>query len=392
MGRALLLLLALLAAPAASAETLRVATYDVELSQKGAGQLLALLLKDPAAKPDPKLEGALAAILEARPDVLLLSGFDHDLHGRALEAFAARLRSAGLDYPHRFAEPVNAGEASGLDLDGDTLLMGWGDAHGWGRFPGNGGMAILSRWPLDTAAARSFRTLRWSMLPGADLPRDAAGGLWPSPEAAGARRLSSRSHWDVPVVLGGGGRLHLLAAGPTPPLYDGEERSNKLRNRDELRLWARYLDGVPLTDDAGVTAPAPEAPVVVLGDLAIDPADGAGLRDGIAGLLAHRRLQDPEPESRGAAAAATLGAMPATTARRPSTPPTSTTSRARAISAWIMSCPTPGWPSPGPAWSGPRRDRWRAGLPPALPISWSGWTSPCPDPLCLPGQPLPVLL
>lgn len=307
MGRALLLLLALLAAPAASAETLRVATYDVELSQKGSGQLLALLLKDPAAKPDPKLEGALAAILEARPDVLLLSGFDHDLHGRALEAFAARLRSAGLDYPHRFAEPVNAGEASGLDLDGDTLLMGWGDAHGWGRFPGNGGMAILSRWPLDTAAARSFRTLRWSMLPGADLPRDAAGGLWPSPEAAGARRLSSRSHWDVPVVLGGGGRLHLLAAGPTPPLYDGEERSNKLRNRDELRLWARYLDGVPLTDDAGVTAPAPEAPVVVLGDLAIDPADGAGLRDGIAGLLAHRRLQDPEPESRGAAAAATLG-------------------------------------------------------------------------------------
>lgn len=45
----------------------------------------------------------------------------------------------------------------------------------------------------------------------------------------------------------------------------------------------------------------------MLGDLAIDPADGAGLRDGIAGLLAHRRLQDPEPESRGAAAAATLG-------------------------------------------------------------------------------------
>lgn len=310
MGRALFLFLFLtlaLAAPAARAESLRVASYDVELSQKGAGQLLALLLKDPAAKPDPKLEGALAAILEARPDVLLLSGFDHDLRGRALDAFAARLRSAGLDYPHRFAEPVNAGEPSGLDLDGDTLPMGWGDAQGWGRFPGNGGMAILSRWPLDTAAARTFRRLRWSSLPGAELPRDATGGLWPSREAAEARRLSSRSHWDVPVILGGGRRLHLLAAGPTPPLYDGAERSNQLRNRDELRLWARYLDGVPLTDDSGVTAPAPDAPVVVLGDLGIDPFDGAGLRDGIAGLLAHRRLQDPKPESRGAAAAATLG-------------------------------------------------------------------------------------
>lgn len=37
------------------------------------------------------------------------------------------------------------------------------------------------------------------------------------------------------------------------------------------------------------------------------PPTAPASRDGIAGLVAHRRLQDPKPESRGAAAAATLG-------------------------------------------------------------------------------------
>lgn len=304
---ALLLAALLLPAAAAAAGTLRIATYDTELSRKGAGQLVHDLGKPPGGKRDPRLEAVLAAIAAARPDVLLLSGFDHDRNGRALAAFAARLRRQGLDYPHSFAPPVNAGEPSGLDLDGDGLLMGWADAHGWGRFPGSGGMAILSRLPLDAAAARSFRTLRWADLPGASLPRDWTGNPWPSPEAAETRRLSSRAHWDVPLVLPGGGRLHLLAAGPTPPLYDGKEQSNKLRNRDELRLWTAYLDGVAIADDTGARAPAPDAPVVVLGNFSIDPEDGPGIRDGIRGLLAHRRLQDPAPASPGAEAAGTVG-------------------------------------------------------------------------------------
>ena len=69
----------------------------------------------------------------------------------------------------------------------------------------------------------------------------------------------------------------------------------------------RYLDGAVLTDDAGVPAALPEAPVVVLGNLNLDPADGAGERSAIAGLLAHPRLRDPRPASAGAAAAATPG-------------------------------------------------------------------------------------
>jgi hypothetical protein len=238
--------------------------------------------------------------------VLLLTRFDHDAKGRALAAFAGLLRAGpdGIDYAYTFDAPVNAGELSGLDLDGDGLTMGWNDAFGWGKYPGHGGMAILSRLPLDAAAARSFRALRWRDLPGADMPVRPDGGPWPDAEAAAAMRLSSRAHWDVPVVLPDGGRLHLLAANPTPPLFDGPEGLNRKRNRDEIRFWAAYLDGLAPADDAGLEAGAPEAPVVVLGDLNRDPLDGAGLPDGLARLLSHPRLRDPLPASAGGEIAA----------------------------------------------------------------------------------------
>lgn len=299
--RSLLALLLVLASPL-HAETLRVATFEPGLSRDGAG----VLLGDLTGELDPDVVAALAVIRTTRPDVLLLTRFDHDPRGRALAAFAGLLRDGtdGIDYPHSFQAPVNAGLPSGLDLDGDGLVSGWNDALGWGKYPGHGGMAILSRLPLDAAAARTFRDLRWADLPGATLPAHPDGRPWPDPEAAAAFRLSSRSHWDVPVILPDGSRLHLLAANPTPPLFDGDEALNRLRNRDEIRFWSHYLDGMPFTDDAGISAAAPESPVVVLGNFNADPVDGAGFKDGIGGLLAHPRLQDPRPSSPGAATAA----------------------------------------------------------------------------------------
>ena len=154
----------LLPAVPAAADTIRVATWNVDLARDGPG----LLLHELERGPKPQLAAVLAVIRAVRPDVLLVTRFDHDLRGRALDAFRARLAEGadGIDYPYAFHGPVNAGVPSGLDLDGDGLGLGSGDAHGWGRFPGNGGMAILSRLPLDTAAARTFRELRWRELPG----------------------------------------------------------------------------------------------------------------------------------------------------------------------------------------------------------------------------------
>lgn len=301
----LLLALALLAAPPAAAETLRVATYDVGLTRDGPGLLLAEL----GAPPEGTLAGVLAVIRAVRPDVLLLNGFDHDHRGLALAAFRARLAegSDGIAFADAFDAPVNAGLPTGRDLDGDGRTMGPADAHGWGRFPGHGGMALLSRLPVDAAAARSFRLLRWAELPGAALPVRADGGPFPDAAAQDVLRLSSRSHWDVPVVLPDGRRLHLLAANPTPPLFDGPEGFNRWRNSDEIGFWTRYLDGLAVRDDGGTSAALADGPVVVLGNLNLDPADGAGLRDAIAGLLAHPRLQDPRPASAGGRAAATPG-------------------------------------------------------------------------------------
>lgn len=297
-----LTLLACLAG-SASAETLRVATWDVGLGADGAGRLLG----DLAEPPSPRLAAIAAVIADTRPDVLLLGGIDDDHQGMALAALARLLADApgGIDYPHRFRAAVNAGEPSGLDLNGNGKRTDWADAWGWGRFPGNGGMGLLSRLPIDATAARSFTRLAWSALPGALLPQRPDGTPFPDAATGQALRLSSRAHWDVPVVLPGGGRLHLLASNPTPPLFDGPERLNARRNHDEIAFWTAWLGGGAFPDDTGAIARAPAAGFVVLGNLNADPNDGAGLRDGIAALLASPRLHDPRPASDGAAAAAT---------------------------------------------------------------------------------------
>ena len=271
------------------------------LTRDGAG----VLVRELGRPPDPSLAAVLTVIRAVRPDVLLLTRIDTDRSGRAVDAFRALLRQGadGIEYGHAFAGPVNAGERSGFDLDGDGRTAGWADGFGWGKFPGHGGMVLLSRLPIDAGGARSFRLLAWAELPGALLPVRADASPYPDAAARAALRLSSRAHWDVPVELPDGGRLHLLAANPTPPLFDGSERFNARRNHDEIRLWSEYLSGAAVRDDAGLEAGPPEAPVVVLGNLNLDPFDGAGLREGIAGLLAHPALQDPRPASGGGAAA-----------------------------------------------------------------------------------------
>ncbi len=60
----------------------------------------------------------------------------------------------------------NTGVATGLDLDGDGHLGGPGDAQGLGAFAGQGGMALMSRLPIDTARTRDFTALLRSALPG----------------------------------------------------------------------------------------------------------------------------------------------------------------------------------------------------------------------------------
>lgn len=278
---------------------MRIATYNASLSRKGPGLLLLDILER-----DAQVLRVAAIIRAVRPDVLLLNEFDWDHEGRALDAFRALLRepgrggAPGIDYAHAYAPAQNTGVQSGLDLDGDGRRGGPGDAWGFGHFRGQYAMALLSRLPLAGAAV-DLSALRWAELPFADMPRWPDGRPFPSAEAAAAMRLSSKGHWAVPLRRADGSILWVVAAHPTPPVFDGPEDRNGKRNADEIRLLVAMVEG-----RAPGTEALANAPLVVLGDLNADPVDGDGDHAAIGALLTHPRLQDPHPRSEGALAAA----------------------------------------------------------------------------------------
>ena len=250
-------------------------------------------MRDIAAGEDEQIAAVLAAIHAAAPDILVLTQFDHDADLAALTAFAARLADGGTDLPYLFSALPNSGMATGLDMDGDGTTGQPRDAQGYGRFAGAGGLAVLSRWPLDTGAVRDLSPLLWRDLPGATLPV-VEGRPFPSEQAQALQRLSSTAHWVVPVQAPGG-VIDLLVWSATPPVFDGPEDRNGLRNRDELRLWTLLLDGA--------LGPAPGRYFVIAGNANLDPADGDGYPGAMAAFLADPRLTDPVPASAGAAAA-----------------------------------------------------------------------------------------
>jgi hypothetical protein len=244
-----------------------VAFLHTELSRDGPGLMLAAI-----AKGDPQAIAVAQVIDRAGADVLVLSGLDHDAGGAALAALNATL---ARPYPHLAALQPNAGIPTGLDLDGDGAF-GPRDAQGWGRFPGQGGMAVLSRHPIGQPT--DLTGLLWKDLPGADPPLPA--------EVAAIQRLASTGHWIVPVAAPGG-PLQVLAFHATPPLFQPQ---NPARNADELRLWPLLLDGALAT-------PPPDGDVVIAGVANVDPADGLGDRTAMAALMADPRLQDPAPQN-----------------------------------------------------------------------------------------------
>ncbi len=240
-----------------------------------------------------KTGDAAARIAALRPDILLLTAFDHDLDGLALTAFQAQLAQTGWDMPHGFAATPNTGLPSGLDLDRNGALGEPRDAHGYGRFRGQGGMAVLSRLPIQTDKVQNLSQLLWADLPDSRFPHDFYGT-----EVARVLRLSHTGHWILPIDTAKG-PLWLMAFAATTPVFDGPEDRNGLRNADEIALWRHVLDGS--------VAVVPPGPWVILGKANIDPADGEGRRAAIRALLADPRLQDPAPRGAGGLAAANPG-------------------------------------------------------------------------------------
>lgn len=274
--------------------TLRIATWNVSFFRQKEGDLARELAKGDSAQPRVVAE----VLQKVRPDVLLINEFDYDPANPALfrKNYLEVSQHGGepLKYPHFFIAPSNTGVPSGLDFDRDGKVEGGGDALGFGVFPGQYGMVVFSRFPIDLNATRTLRSFLWRDMPGALLPPG-----WYSDEALAKLPLSSKSHWDVAITLPtptgkAPSTLHFLVSHPTPPGFDGPEDRNGRRNHDEIRLWADYLDPSRsryLVDDAGRRGGLDtRSAFVIAGDLNADPMDGGSVSGAIAQLLQHPRV------------------------------------------------------------------------------------------------------
>ncbi|TVP72772.1 MAG: endonuclease/exonuclease/phosphatase family protein [Rhodobacteraceae bacterium] len=229
-------------------------------------------------------------IAHVRPDVLVLSGLDYDHGLSALKALRDLVANHGHDFEHLFALPSNAGLRHLTPGDIPRALTGPDDAQGYGAFAGAGALAMLSRYPVDLTRLRDFSDFLWRDLPDSLISDH-------DRERYDTQRLSSTGHWDVPVMLGPGQRLHLLIYQAGPPVFGDAHHTNRLRNHDETAFWTAYLD-------ARLAVPPPAGPLVVIGGSNLDPRDGDGLHQAMQALLTHPRLQDPQPSSDGARHAA----------------------------------------------------------------------------------------
>ena len=252
----------ILLAGLAAADPIRIATYTTELSRRGPE----LLLRDIEKGEDPQVAAVRSVIDMGKADVLALYGIDWDLENRAISALNDGLASP---FPYVFSIRPNSGVPSGQDLDGDGMLRGSRNALGFGDFSGQDGMVVLSRHPIDTANVIDLSGLLWRDFPGASQPVRSDGRPYYSQEKLSVLPLSTTGHWSVPIRIGPDRVINLLTLRPTPPVFDGPEDRNGMRNGDEVRLWGQYLSGNLHTLPGS-------GPHVLAGNLNLDPNDGDG--------------------------------------------------------------------------------------------------------------------
>lgn len=305
---------------------LRIATFNASMNRPASGTLAA----DLASGVNAQIQEVAEVIQRANPDVLLVNEFDQiydefgafdlaatldsidDFRANYLEV-AQSAETTGIVFPYVFVAPCNTGVPSGLDFDNNGSTSDAGDAYGFGDFPGQYAMVLLSKYPFADDA-RTFQLFRWVDMPGALLPPDPQDtdgdgetDSFYSDAELEVFRLSSKSHWDVPVLVDGQ-VVHVLCSHPTPPVFDDGTTGvdpdvadfNGLRNHDEIRFWADYIDPAQsgyIYDDAewaaagGMTPASPVgglaagARFVIVGDQNADPVDGDATFDPIDQLL-----------------------------------------------------------------------------------------------------------
>jgi hypothetical protein len=301
--------------PAVAEGAVRVATFNVAMNRKLDGELVQDL-KDHHEKAK-----RIATIVQlVSPDILLVNELDHS-NGQSAVLFQEMLNTSQIPslvnhpspFTYHYTSTVNTGVPSGLDLNKNGKTTDSDDAWGFGVFPGQYGMVIYSKHPIQSKSVRTFQMLKWSNMPNAKRPSivDKSTNetkFFHTDEIWAQLRLSSKSHWDVPVSIGGK-TLHVLAAHPTPPVFDGPEDRNGCRNHDEIRLLKDYIEGGKdasyMVDDQGTAGGlGSNTNFVIVGDLNSDPIDGSGISQGIINLISSKRIASQFVPSSGGGAEA----------------------------------------------------------------------------------------
>ena len=288
-----------------SPDSIRIATYNVSLNRPTQGRLHADL-----SEGNEQANSVAAVIRLVRPDVILLNEVDYSEESSNAELFVKKyVQAAGVDklgasaweLPYVYDASVNTGVPSGMDLNQNQKTSDPEDAWGYGRFPGQYGMAIASRFEIEESKVKTFQKLLWSQMPNALRPQAKGDSPYYDDTTWSKLRLSSKSFWDVPIKTPEG-ILHVLASHPTPPAFDGPEDRNGCRNHDEIRLIQDYIEAAEyIRDDNGNSAGLnKDDSFVVLGDLNSDALDGGSRPEAIVKLTAHKRIAAVSPTSKGA--------------------------------------------------------------------------------------------
>jgi uncharacterized repeat protein (TIGR01451 family) len=315
-----------------STNNVRFSQFNASLNRNAEGQLFTDL-----STPNNAQAKTVAEIIQQNnPDVLLINEFDY-ASANPLQVVqllqqnylgVSQNGATPVNYPYVYISPSNTGISSGFDLNNNGTAVttlgtpGYGDdSFGFGNFPGQFGMLLLSKYPIDTPNVRTFQNFLWKDMPGNLLTNDPTidnpatavnenlNGFY-SPEEINVLRLSSKSHWDVPIIVNGV-TVHVLVSHPTPPTFDGTEDRNGKRNHDEIRFWSDYItpsQGSYIYDDKGGKGGiASGSNFVIMGDQNADPLDGDSFDNAIRQLLQNPNINtNVTPSSLGAAQQATL--------------------------------------------------------------------------------------
>ncbi|TPH16487.1 endonuclease/exonuclease/phosphatase family protein [Litorilituus lipolyticus] len=315
--------LALLPMKNAHSKNIKVATFNVSMEalnyiehKRGSNSIVpSNTLTKALQQNNAQIKNIAEIIQRVNPDIILLNEFDfsdnnlqskHSALKDFLDNYLAKSQQgqAPQKYPYFYQGPVNTGVNSGFDLDGNGIKGQLpGDGFGFGYFPGHFAMAILSKYPIDIKNIRTFQHFKWADMPNALQPIDEkTNQSWFKDNAWSSLRLSSKSHWDVPITVNNK-TLHILASHPTPPVFDGPEDRNGKRNHDEIRFWHDYIsdnnNGYIYDDNGQKGGLTQSSPFIILGDLNASNVDGDAINTGIDALLNHDKINDVMPSSDG---------------------------------------------------------------------------------------------